>query len=140
MQQIASLPGPHPSWPRGPWADSARELLLSCPLCGFWQGLDNSVDGIQCLPYVLCIFQIVCRPQEPFVLFSPCPYPTIIQACNLYLLLSCINVAILCLISWWRGLVSCSLTHHDSRHQLFQGTFLAPASLSLLHCTIKFIN
>lgn len=34
-----------PGWPRGPWADSACELSRSCPLCGFWQGLDIWLMG-----------------------------------------------------------------------------------------------
>lgn len=35
-----------PPGQRGPWAGSTREQLPSRTLCGFWQRLDNLVDGV----------------------------------------------------------------------------------------------
>ena len=52
----------------------------------FWQSSGNLVDGVQCLPSVLCLFRIVCF--FPRTSVPPCPCPIPIQAADLHLLLS----------------------------------------------------
>ena len=63
-----SVSSPQPG--RGPWADSDCEL--SCILLA---KLGNLVDGVQCLPSVLCLFHIVCffprTPCAPMSLSHP---------------------------------------------------------------------